>query len=73
MTRPGWNPTRRNRNLGTAKAGHGLDNRLVIPASRNDPRRYWERLRDPVSVAVGAFTILVESWKPSSQHAAYTG
>ncbi len=29
--RPGWNPSRRNRNIGTVKQGHGQDNRLVIP------------------------------------------
>lgn len=29
--RPGWNPTRRNRNQGTAKRGHGQNNRMVIP------------------------------------------
>ena len=31
MNRRGYDPTRRNRNIGTAKAGHGQDNRLVIP------------------------------------------
>ena len=29
--RAGYNPNRRNRNLGTKKAGHGQANRLVIP------------------------------------------
>lgn len=29
--RNGYNPVRRNRNIGTAKQGHGQDNRLVIP------------------------------------------
>jgi hypothetical protein len=44
MQRPGWNATRRNRNIGTAKQGHGQDNRLVIPSDWRDLRRYWERL-----------------------------
>ncbi|UZK66129.1 hypothetical protein [Sphingomonas sp. M1-B02] len=32
--RTGFSPTRRNRNIGTAKQGHGQDNRLVIPLAR---------------------------------------
>ncbi len=58
--RAGRNPTRRNRNIGTAKSGHGLNNRLVIPEAINDPRRFWEKLRDPVEVEVNGFTIFVE-------------
>ena len=30
----GRNPTRRNRNIGTARRGHGQNNQLVIPSSR---------------------------------------
>jgi hypothetical protein len=44
MQRPGWNPVRRNRNIGTAKQGHGQDNRLVIPSDWRDTRAFWERL-----------------------------
>ncbi len=44
MQRPGWNPTRRNRNIGTAKQGHGQDNRMVIPDTWRDSRTFWERL-----------------------------
>lgn len=29
--RPGFNPARRNRNIGTPRQGHGQDNRLVVP------------------------------------------
>lgn len=58
--RAGRNPTRRNRNIGTAKSGHGLANRLVIPEAMSDPRRFWEKLRDPVEIEVHGFTILVE-------------
>jgi hypothetical protein len=42
--RPGFNPTRRNRNIGTSKQGHGQDNRLKIPAICHDERRWWEQL-----------------------------
>jgi len=29
--RPGWNPTRRNKHVGTKAHGHGDDNRMVVP------------------------------------------
>jgi hypothetical protein len=35
------NPTRRNRNIGTAASGHGRDNCLVIPSRFNGPVWYW--------------------------------
>jgi hypothetical protein len=42
------NPSRRNRNIGTAKQGHGADNRLVIPEGAwRDERRFPERLVNP--------------------------
>src|SRR5262249_26842157 len=73
MMRSGWNPTRRNRNIGTARAGHGQDNRLVIPSSRRDPRPYWSRLGPHTTVTrtvVGrVVTILVEPVRESSVHA----
>jgi hypothetical protein len=69
MQRPGWNPTRRNRNLGTERAGHGLDNRLVIPAAWRDRRVFWEKLRDPIRVDINAFTFLVEPCLPGFVHA----
>jgi hypothetical protein len=52
MNRPGYNPTRRNRNIGTEKAGWGQDNRLVIPAAWADDRRYYEKLVNPVRVPI---------------------
>lgn len=42
--RSGYNPTRRNRNIGTAKQGHGRDNRLTIPSICHDERIWWEQL-----------------------------
>src|SRR5262249_57700544 len=73
MQMPGWNPLRRNRNLATAKRGHGQDNRLRIPSPWRDLRAFWER--------VTAFTIVrrrvhgrdlpfvVEQIRPGSAHA----
>ncbi|CAN7504086.1 hypothetical protein LJR118_003525 [Acidovorax sp. LjRoot118] len=42
--RPGWNPVRRNRNIGTPAQGHGEDNRLTIPESRHDRSFFHECL-----------------------------
>lgn len=42
--RAGWRPERRNRKIGTAAAGHGQDNRLVIPQSWHESRDFTERL-----------------------------
>lgn len=44
--KPGWNPTRRNRNIGTKAHGHGNDNRLVIPESWWQPKSYFETLQN---------------------------
>ena len=41
---PGYNPTRRNRNIGTAKSGHGQNNRLNIPAVAHGKHLFWERI-----------------------------
>jgi hypothetical protein len=43
----GWNPTRRNRNIGTSASGRGRDNRLVIPESWHVRRVFWENLARP--------------------------
>jgi hypothetical protein len=45
--RPPRDPTRRSRNLGTARQGHGADNALGIPHSLADDRVYYEVLRNP--------------------------
>lgn len=52
MQRPGYNPTRRNRNIGTAKAGYGQDNRLVISAAWADDRIFYEKLVNPIEIQV---------------------
>jgi hypothetical protein len=43
--RPGWNPTRRNKHAGTKAHGHGASNRLTIPESWHELKRYYEKLR----------------------------
>lgn len=67
------NPTRRNRNIGTAKRGHGQDNKLRIPESRHDDHVvFWERL-GPHKVVTRkirgkSFHFLVETTRADSLH-----
>ncbi|MGR4866168.1 hypothetical protein [Caulobacter sp. LARHSG274] len=48
-------PTRRNRNIGTAKQGHGADNRLVVPWPSSEERVWYamlgphQRFRIPIA------------------------
>jgi hypothetical protein len=42
----GNNPTRRNRNIGTAKSGHGQDNRMTIAKVEHGKNQFWERIED---------------------------
>lgn len=42
--RSGYNPLRRNRNIGTAQQGHGRDNALTIPQVCHAERIWWENL-----------------------------
>ena len=69
MKRSGWNPTRRNRNIGTARSGHGDGERFAIPESWKDPRVYWEKLRKSVRVEAGGLKVLVEPCSPGFVHA----
>jgi hypothetical protein len=48
---PGYNPTRRNRNIGTAKSGRGQNNKLTIPESAHGEHVYWERIDDAQEVS----------------------
>ncbi len=68
-----WNPTRRNRNIGTEKSGHSQNNRLVVPDRWADYRIYWERLISPVfhpfSVKGHELTLAVEPPKEGYIHA----
>jgi hypothetical protein len=71
--RPGWNPTRRNRNIGTAKQGHGQNNRLVIPSSWRDRNAFWGNLTRYVAVVRTVhgrdFAVLVEPTRKECAHA----
>lgn len=48
--RPGWKPTRRNRNAGTKANGLGRDNDFDIPFHRNRSTVFFEQLANPVVV-----------------------
>lgn len=66
--------TRRNRNIGTAKRGHGQDNELVIPVSYYPKLAfYFEKLRNYKTAARelehGKITFLVEETRPDCFHA----
>ncbi len=50
MVRPGFNPARRSRNIGTGRQGHGTDNRLTVPSPFREERTWWEQLRAPVVI-----------------------
>lgn len=39
-----FNPSRRNRNIGTSKSGHGQNNRMTIPEVAQGSHAYWERI-----------------------------
>jgi hypothetical protein len=70
--RPGWDATRRNRNQGTAKRGHGQNNRMVVPCVWRGGRPFYEQLRSPVIVSRGIPATLkfyVESPRADCRHA----
>ena len=47
----GRNPTRRNRNIGTVKSGHGQNNRMTIPEVAQGDYRFWERIDTATEVS----------------------
>jgi len=73
MKNSAWNPTRRNKNIGTKKSGHSNNNKMVIPERWCDYRIYWERLVEPViypCVINGhEITFLIEPTKSGYIHA----
>ena len=66
-------PTRRNRNIGTAKQGHGADNRLVIPWPTSEERVWYAMLgphqRVRVSIAGHELLFVVEENHGGCVHA----
>ena len=47
----GRNPTRRNRNIGTPKSGHGQDNRMTVPEVAHGDHVFWERIDSATEVS----------------------
>ena len=73
MTKSSYNPVRRNRNIGTAKQGHGRTNRMTIPSVCNCERIWWENLGPYIVLERSAgshrITFLVEQTRESYIHA----
>jgi len=72
-SRPGYNPTRRNRNIGTSKQGQGQNNRLSIPAPAATMKVFYERLgsytKTVVNIREKPYTFVVEKTRINSHHA----
>jgi hypothetical protein len=45
------NPIRRNRNIGTAKSGHGQDNRMTVAKVAHGENQFWERVENARQVS----------------------
>ncbi|SMF68718.1 hypothetical protein SAMN02745866_04338 [Alteromonadaceae bacterium Bs31] len=73
MKHSAWNPTRRNRNIGTEKSGFSQNNKLVVPERWVDFKVFWERLKNPIAcpleVRGHSITMLIEPPKAGSVHA----
>jgi hypothetical protein len=69
----GRDATRRSRNIGTAKQGHGQNNRLSIPQSWHTTKIFVENLdaytQSTVEIGGQAITILVEATRRDCEHA----
>ncbi|MCH2228702.1 MAG: hypothetical protein MK105_00050 [Crocinitomicaceae bacterium] len=67
------NPTRRNRNIGTAKQGYGHDNKLVVPYPAVEMKSFYERLGEYKTVEKiingHKFRFVVEKTRQNSFHA----
>ncbi|GAA0891655.1 hypothetical protein GCM10009122_13340 [Fulvivirga kasyanovii] len=68
-----YNPTRRNKNIGTNKQGHGQNNELTIPSPANTNKTFYERLTNyqKVSRTINGnrFEFVIESTRVSTEHA----
>lgn len=73
MKHNGWDPTKRNKNIGTKKSGRSQNNELVVPGRSHDRLAYWEHLIDPVECPLEIkghqITLLVEPTKKGYVHA----
>jgi hypothetical protein len=67
------NPTRRNRNIGTPKQGHGQSNKMGIPSPCLVSKSFYERLGkyEKVDKVINghSFTFVIEETRSSSVHA----
>lgn len=70
--RLGWNPSKRNRKIGTEDQGFKRRNDFDIPFSRHIGKIYWQTLKDPVvlpfEVGGHKFTVLVEPTHRDYKH-----
>ncbi len=72
MMKAGFNPSRRSQNIGTAKQGHGQDNRLVIPKARHTFStldRIGRFVKEERHVQGQCVTFIVEETRQGSVHA----
>lgn len=67
------NPTRRNRNIGTAKQGYGQDNKLAVPYPAVEMKSFFERLGEYKTIEKiingHKFRFVVEKTRQNSFHA----
>ncbi len=68
-----YNPTRRNRNIGTEKQGYGQNNELSIPKPCHTSKTFYERL-DKYEKLIKVindhkFTFVIENTRKTSKHA----
>jgi len=67
------NPTRRNRNIGTAKQGYGQDNKLVVPYPAVEMKYFYERLGEykvvERKINNNKFKFVIEETRENSFHA----
>ena len=73
MKHRAWNPTRRNRNIGTEKSGLSQNNKLVVPERWVDFKVFWERLSNPIVCPIEVqghrINLFVEAPRVGSVHA----
>ena len=71
------NPTRRNRNIGTVKQGHGSNNKLTIPSPCLVSRSFYERLGayEKIEKQINGhlFIFIIESTRKNCLHACTVG
>jgi len=72
-----YNPTRRNRNIGTKKQGHGQDNKLKIPQPPDIFMSFYERLgiyeKETRIINGHEFLFVTEVTRKTSEHACTIG